>query len=88
MTNRAWPLFDPDKHRWDEFKARTELKALRMGAKERDIAANLADMLPGEAIINQENRGIAEGSLRTALMHLDRLYGTTLASSDGPEPAR
>jgi hypothetical protein len=38
MTNRAWPLFDPDKHRWDEFKARTVLKALRMGANERDVS--------------------------------------------------
>jgi hypothetical protein len=30
MTNRAWPLFDPDKNRWDEFKTQTVLKALRM----------------------------------------------------------
>jgi hypothetical protein len=81
MTNRAWPLFDPDKHRWDEFKARTVLKALRMGANERDVVANLADVLPGEAIIYLENRGIAGRSLGTVLKHLDGLYRTTLASN-------
>jgi hypothetical protein len=67
MTNRAWPLFDPDKHRWDEFKARTVLKTLRMGADERDVSTNLADVLPGEAVIYLENRGIAGRSLNTVL---------------------
>jgi hypothetical protein len=81
MTNRAWPLFDPDKHRWDEFKAHTVLKALRMGADERDVSANLADVLPGEAVIYLENRGIAGRSLNTVLRHLDGLYGTTLTSN-------
>jgi hypothetical protein len=71
MTNWAWPLFDPDKHRWDEFKARTVLKALRMGADEREVSANLADVLPGEAVINLENRGVGGRSLNTVLEHLD-----------------
>jgi hypothetical protein len=81
MTNRAWPLFDPDKHRWDEFKACTVLKALRMGADERDNSANLADVLPGEAVIYLENRRIAGRSLNTVFRHLDGIYGTTLTSN-------
>jgi hypothetical protein len=64
MTNPAWPMFEPDKHRWDEFKARTVNKALRMGANERDVTANLADVLPGEEVIYLENRGVA-GQERT-----------------------
>jgi hypothetical protein len=52
-----------------------------MGARERDVAASLADVLPGEAIIYLENRGLAGKSLQTVLTHLDGLYGTTLASN-------
>jgi hypothetical protein len=45
------------------------------------VAANLADVLPGEAIIYLENRGLAGRSLQTVLKHLDGLYCTTLASN-------
>jgi hypothetical protein len=43
------------------------------------VAANLADVLPGEAIIYLKNRGLAGRSLQTVLKHLDGLYGTILA---------
>jgi transposase-like protein len=39
MTNQAWPMFDPDKNRWDEFKDRIVNKVLRMGANESDVTA-------------------------------------------------
>jgi hypothetical protein len=52
-----------------------------MGANESDVTANLADVLPGEAVIYLENRGVAGRSLQTVLQHLDGLYGTTLASN-------
>jgi hypothetical protein len=45
------------------------------------VAANLADVLSGEAIIYLENRGFAGRSLQTVLKHLGGLYGTILASN-------
>jgi hypothetical protein len=54
---------------------------LRKGADERDVSGNLGDVLPEEAVIYLENRGIAGRSLNTVLKHLDGLYGTTLTSN-------
>eukprot|EP00920_Eleutheroschizon_duboscqi_P032098 GHVT01077418.1.p1 GENE.GHVT01077418.1~~GHVT01077418.1.p1 ORF type:complete len:187 (+),score=4.57 GHVT01077418.1:415-975(+) len=66
-------MFDDSKHRWDEFKARTVNMACRAGHNDREIALALHDVLPGDAVVYLDQRGVSSMNL-DMLWHLDLLY--------------
>jgi hypothetical protein len=80
-VNEAWPIFDPEKNRWDEWKVKTVRKWQRLGYDDEDIVVHLVDAIPGEAVICLEKRGLAEASLAETMKHLDQLYGSKITTN-------
>ena len=81
ITNKAWPMFDPEKARWDEWKAKTVRKWQRLGYDDDDIVVHLVDAIPGEAVLCLEKRGLADAGLAETMSHLDRLYGSKISTN-------
>eukprot|EP00918_Siedleckia_nematoides_P061021 GHVU01133184.1.p1 GENE.GHVU01133184.1~~GHVU01133184.1.p1 ORF type:complete len:120 (+),score=10.57 GHVU01133184.1:329-688(+) len=85
LAARTWPVFDDTKHRWDEFKARTVNMARRAGHSDREVALALHDVLPGDAVVYLDQRGVSNMDLDDMIWHLDLLYRTR---TDDPEMAQ
>ena len=74
LASRPWPIIDDEKHRCDEFKARTVNMALRARYGEDEIAQALHNVLHGDAVIYLDRLHVGEMSLDDIIWHLDLLY--------------
>ena len=73
------------KNRWDEFKARTVNVARRAGHSDPEVALALHDVLPGDAVVYLDQRGVSNMDLDDMIWHLDLLYRTR---TNDPEMAQ